>query len=314
MTLQPHDIEDAAARLHGVAHRTPLFHSRTLDERLGAKIIFKAEHLQCCGAFKFRGAYVALSRLGEERRRKGVVTWSSGNHAAGLALAGRMLGVEVTVAMPMDAIPLKRAAAEAYGAIIVSCEASQREEVGRALAEERGLTVIPPYDHPAIIAGQGTAAAELMEDAPGLDLLLAPIGGGGLLAGCALAAASYPEVDVIGVEPAQADDAARSLSEGHIVVLEETPQTLADGLRTRFVGERNFEILREYGVRIVTVEEDAILEALRFLWIRMKQVVEPSGAVALAALLSGRLDVEGQRVGVILSGGNCDPKEIAALL
>jgi threonine dehydratase len=314
MSVQARDLADAAARLSGVAHRTPLFRSRTLDQRLGAKLVFKGEHLQCAGAFKFRGAYVALSRLGEERRRRGVVTWSSGNHAAGLALAGRLLGVPVTVAMPVDAIPLKRAAAEGYGATIVECEASQREVVGKALAEEHGLTIIPPYDHPAIIAGQGTAAAELLEDSPGLDLLLAPIGGGGLLAGSALAAAAHPGVEVVGVEPAQADDVARSMAEGHIVVLENTPRTLADGLRTRFVGERNFEILQQHGVRIVTVEEEAIVEALRYLWIRMKQLVEPSAAVPLAALLSGRLDVEGRRVGIILSGGNCDPAAIARLL
>ncbi len=313
MSVPVQDVAEAAARLVGVAHRTPHFHSRTLDERLKAKLVFKGEHLQCAGAFKFRGAYVALSGLSAEQRCRGVVTWSSGNHAGGLALAGQRLGIPVTVAMPHDAVPIKRAAALAYGATIVGCEAAQREEVGKSLAEDRGLTVIPPYDHPAIIAGQGTAAAELLEDFPGLDLLLAPIGGGGLLAGSALAAEDYPDVEVVGVEPANADDAARSMADGHIVTLDRTPDTIADGLRTRFVGERNFEILKRRVSSIVTVEEAAIVEALQFLWLRMKQMVEPSAAVPLAALLSGRLEVRGRRVGIILSGGNCDPVAVSAL-
>jgi len=313
LSIPVHEVPEAAARLAGVAHRTPLFHSHTLDEALGAKVVFKGEHLQRAGAFKFRGAYVALTGLSAEQRQRGVVTWSSGNHAGGLALAGRILGVSVTVAMPHDAVPLKREAAQAYGATIVPCEAAEREDVGKALAEERGLTVIPPYDHPAIIAGQGTAAAELLEELPGLDLLLAPIGGGGLLAGSALAADAHPGVEVMGVEPALADDAARSLAAGHIVVLEDPPSTLADGLRTRFVGERNFDILRTRVERIVTVGEADIVEATRFLWLRMKQMVEPSAAVPLAALLSGGLEVKGRRVGIILSGGNCDPAAVSAL-
>lgn len=313
MSVPVRGVAEAATRLAGIAHRTPLFHSRTLDEQLDARVVFKSEHLQRGGAFKFRGAYCALSGLGEEQRRRGVVTWSSGNHAGGLALAGRLLGVPVTVAMPHDAVAIKREAALSYGAEIVGCESARREELGRELARDRGLTIIPPYDHPAIIAGQGTAAAELLEDYPGLDLLLAPIGGGGLLAGSALAAEEHPGVEVVGVEPAIADDAARSLRSGSIVVLEDSPPTIADGLRTRFVGERNFEILRRCVRQIVTVEEDAIVEATRYLWTRLKQVVEPSAAVPLAALLSGALEVRGRRVGIILSGGNCDPAAVAAL-
>ncbi len=301
------DVERAAVALEGVAHRTPLFRSRTLDRLLRAEVVFKGEHLQRGGAFKFRGAWYALSRLDADARARGVVSWSSGNHAGGLALAGRLLSVPVTVVMPHDAPTSKRAAVEGYGATVVESEAVRREEVGMELARRKGWTPIPPYDHDDIIAGQGTAAAELLEQVDGLDLLLTPVGGGGLLAGSALAASAYPSVEVVGVEPAVADDAARSLQQGRIVVLDRVPDTIADGLRTRFLGQRNFAILRRLGVRVVTVREEDILRALRWLWWRMKLVVEPSAAVPLAALLSGALAVEGRRVGVILSGGNVDP-------
>lgn len=308
-------VAAARAVLEGVAHVTPVFRSRTLDARLGAQVVFKAENLQRGGAFKFRGAYHALSRLDAKARARGVLTYSSGNHASCLALAGRLEGVSITVAMPRDAVPSKRAAAEGYGAEIVECDAAEREEVGRRVAAERGLSIIPPYDDARVIAGQGTAAAELLEQAGPLDLLLAPVGGGGLLAGTALAASgvrSGPRV--MGVEPERGDDAARSLAEGRIVTLAAVPDTVADGLRTRFIGQRNFAVFQEHVAGIVTVSEAQILEAMRWMWSRMKLVIEPSSAVPLAALLSGKIDVQGQRVGIILSGGNVDLDQIGALL
>ncbi len=309
--LIPDHVRKAASLLDGVAHRTPVFTSRTLDARLETRVFFKGEHLQRAGAFKFRGAYHALARSAERVRDSGVLTWSSGNHAAALALAGRIFGIRVTVVMPDDSSPLKRAAAEGYGAEIVSCSAVQREEVGRRLAAERGLYIIPPYDHDDVIAGQGTAARELLEQAGPLDLLLAPVGGGGLLAGTALASEGPGFPAVIGVEPALADDAARSFRTGAIVRLEAAPPTIADGLRTRFLGERTFAVIRERVEDIVTVSEEEIVEALRWLWLRMKLVVEPSGAVPLAALLAGKVPCAGRRVGVILSGGNADPGAVA---
>jgi threonine dehydratase len=310
-SLSHADVLRAAAILDGVANRTPVFTSRSLDERLGASLFFKAEHLQRGGAFKFRGAYHTLSRLAPEARSRGVLTWSSGNHAGGLALAGRLFGMPVTVVMPDDAMALKRAAVLGYGAEVISCPAAERETVGRGVAAERGLTVIPPYDHEDIIAGQGTAALELLAQAGRLDILLAPVGGGGLLSGTALAAGDGPgRPRVYGVEPAIADDAARSFRSGKIVVLDRVPMTIADGLRTRFLGEKTFAVIRERVTDILTVSEEEIVTALRWLWLRMKLVVEPSGAVPLAALLAGRLPIRGMRVGLILSGGNADPKAV----
>ncbi len=311
--LVPADVRNAAETIRGLPHRTPVFESRSLNERAGGRVFCKGEHLQRAGAFKFRGACHALLRSSPEARAAGVLTWSSGNHAAGLALAGKLLGVAVTVVMPEDAMPLKRRATEGYGAEIVSCPAVERENVGRKLAAERGLTIIPPYDHDDIIAGQGTAALELMDQAPPLDFLLAPVGGGGLLAGTALAAGDAPRRPaVIGVEPALADDAARSLRDGAIVRLDRVPDTIADGLRTRFLGERNFAVIGERVESIVTVTEEEIVEALRWLWLRMKLVVEPSGAVPVAALLAGKLELRGRSAGVILSGGNADPRAVGA--
>jgi threonine dehydratase len=316
MELLSHEgVRAAASVLQGVANRTPVFRSRTLDARLGGAILFKGEHLQRGGAFKFRGAYHALSRLDAAARERGVLTFSSGNHAGGLALAGSLLGIPVTVAMPWDALPLKRDATAGYGAEIVECEAAEREQVGRRIAAERGLTVIPPYDDEAIIAGAGTAGLELLEEAGALDVLLAPIGGGGLLAGTALAASEVENPPkVIGVEPANADDACRSMRAGRIITLERVPDTIADGLRPRFIGERNFRVFQKWLEDIVTVTEEEIVDALRWLWIRMKLVVEPSGAVPLAALLCGRVPASGKRVGVILSGGNADPAQVGRLI
>ncbi|MCA9754911.1 MAG: pyridoxal-phosphate dependent enzyme [Candidatus Eisenbacteria bacterium] len=300
--------------LEGTVRRTPVLTVPEIDERLGANVYFKCEHLQRCGAFKFRGAFHALSRLGEDARRSGVLTYSSGNHASGLALAGQLLGVSVTIAMPNNTSPVKRALALSYGAELVDCLPEEREAVGARVAAERGLTIIPPYDHDDIIAGQGTAALELMEDVSDLDMLVTPVGGGGLLAGTALAAALGGEKRprVFGAEPELGDDAARSFRTGERVTLETVPQTVADGLRTRYVGERNFAVLRAHVDDIVTVTEDAILDAVARLWVYGKQTVEPSSAVPLAALLSGKLDASGRRVGVVLSGGNCDLAQVGA--
>ncbi len=311
----PSSVLEAAATIAGAAHHTPAFTSRTADDLLGASVFFKAECLQRCGAFKFRGAFNSLSRLDPQARSRGVLTWSSGNHAGALALAGRILDVPVIVVMPADAMPLKRDAVIGYGAEVVPCRAEERESVGRAIAEERSVPVIPPYDHPHVIAGQGTAALELIRDCGPLDMILAPVGGGGLLSGTALAATAAsgagPSIPAVyGVEPSIADDAARSLRENRIVVLDTSPPTIADGLRTRFLGEYTFPVIRDRVAGIVTVSEEEILEALRFIWLRMKLVVEPSGAVPLAALLAGKLEVAGRRIGVILSGGNADPRQV----
>lgn len=317
MKLLTHEGVLSAQRvLRTVAHRTPTFTARTLDDRLGAKIVFKGEHLQRAGAFKFRGAYHALSCLAPEQRRRGVVTFSSGNHASGLALAGKLLGVPVTVVMPDGTLPLKRAATLGYGAEVIPCKNEEREAVGARLAAERDLAIVPPYDHEAVIAGQGTAALELIEDAGPFDLIVTPLGGGGLLAGTCLAAHSETgtgsqSVEIWGVEPEAGDDGARSLSGGKVVVLDHAPDTIADGLRTRFVGERNFPILQKYVTGVATVSDDEIVRALAWLWIRLKLFVEPSAAVGLAALLSGKIPARGKRVGVVLSGGNADPLSVA---
>lgn len=314
MTVGLAEIRQAEERLRGVANRTPVLTSRTLDDRVGGQVFVKAENYQRGGAFKFRGAYNALCRLTSEQRSKGVLTFSSGNHAGGLALAGKLLGVPITVVMPGDAPPIKRAATEGYGAEVIEYvrDEQSREELGAKLASERGLTVIPPYDHPDIIAGQGTVALELLEDVPDLDLLLVCVGGGGLLAGCAVAAKSLRrEIRVVGVEPAQADDAARSFRLGQIQTIE-NPQTIADGARTPYVGKLNFELIQRYVDDIVTVSEAAILDATKFYWERMKTVVEPTGALTLAALLSGKVDAKGLRVGIVVSGGNADIQDLAA--
>ncbi|MEZ4649952.1 MAG: pyridoxal-phosphate dependent enzyme [Candidatus Eisenbacteria bacterium] len=306
--IGPEAVTSAMEILAGTVRRTPVLVVPEIDEAAGASVFFKCEHLQRCGAFKFRGAFHALSRLDDEARRAGVLTYSSGNHASGLALAGQLLGVSVTIAMPNNTSPVKRALALSYGAELVDCLPEEREAVGAKVAAERGLTIIPPYDHDDIIAGQGTAALELLEDVPDLDLIVTPVGGGGLLAGTALAAALLGEKRprVYGAEPELGDDAARSLHSGERVTLEKVPQTVADGLRTRYVGERNFAVLRKHVDGILTVSEDAILDAVARLWLFGKQTVEPSGAVPLAAILSGALEARGKRVGVVLSGGNCD--------
>jgi threonine dehydratase len=301
------DVEEAARRLEGQAHRTPVMTSRTLDRRVGARVFFKCENLQRVGAFKFRGAYNAIARLGPEERRRGVVTFSSGNHAQAMALVGGLLGVAVTVVMPADAPATKRRATEGYGATVIDYDPARlsREEIARGLQAERGLTLVPPYDHPDVIAGQGTAALEMLAQCGPLDYLLAPCGGGGLLGGTALAAAGRaPDCRVVGIEPALADDAARSFRSGQLHTVH-NPPTIADGTRTPCLGQITFPLIRRLVHDMQTVSEEAIMAAVAFLFYRLKLVVEPSGALGLAALMAGAAGVTG-RVGVILSGGNID--------
>ncbi len=311
---EPTAVLDAASRIQGIANHTPIHTSRTLNQRTGQQIYLKCENFQRVGAFKFRGAYNAVSQLSVAQKAAGVVTHSSGNHAQGLALAAKLCGVKATIVMPEDAPAIKRAATAGYGATIVSCPAIEREAVCAQLIEEHGYTLIHPYDNPHIIAGAGTAALELLQEVEALDMLFTPVGGGGLLSGTALAAAAtQPGCRVIGVEPEVANDAQRSWQTGEIVRLTAVPPTIADGLRTRFVGEHNLPIMRQYVSDILTVTEDEIVETLKFLWTRLKLVVEPSSAAALAPIFLGKISKPGQRIGVILSGGNVDVAQIGAL-
>jgi threonine dehydratase len=308
------DVCAAAERLRGIAHRTPVVTSKTLDERTGARVSLKAENLQRIGAFKFRGAYNTIAQLGAAERRRGVVAFSSGNHAQGVALAAQLLDVPATIVMPADAPAAKLAATRGYGAEVVTYdrERMNRAELAAAIAAERGATLVPPYDDPAIIAGQGTVALELLADAGRLDVLLVPLGGGGLLSGCALAAAALsPGVRVFGVEPEAGDDWVRSWRADRIVSIP-VPQTIADGQQTQAPGELTWPIVRRLAAGIVTVSDDEIRRAMRFAFERLKLVLEPSGASALAALLGGKIDVRGTRTGVVLSGGNVDPATFAA--
>ena len=299
------DVVSASHRLQGVAHRTPVLTSRTVDSKVGASVHFKCENFQRGGAFKFRGAYNALSRLAPER---GALAFSSGNHAQAVALAGRLLGISVTIVMPENAPEVKRIATREYGAEVVlyDPQTEVREELAGELAEERGLTLIPPFDNPFVIAGQGTAARELLEETGPLDVLLVCCGGGGLLSGCAtVARALSPGCAVIGVEPVGADDATRSFHTGELQRIDH-PDTIADGARTPSLGKLTFPIIRALVSDMVTVGEREILDAMRFLAERLKIVVEPTGALAPAALLSGAVERPGQKIGVVISGGNVD--------
>jgi threonine dehydratase len=309
------DIEQAARRLAPWAHRTPVLTSRTLDERAGASVFLKCENLQRVGAFKFRGAMNALLKLDEEKKAAGVVTHSSGNHAQALALAGQLLGVPVTIVMPRTAPAVKRAATEGYGARIVTCEPTlqSRESTVAAEIAAHGFTLIHPFNDWDVIAGQGTAALELLEQAAPLDVIIAPVGGGGLVSGTALAMKGRsPGTRVIGAEPANADDARRSLESGTIQPSND-PKTIADGLRTS-LSARTFAVISRHVDAIVTATEAEIIDATRFVWERIKIVLEPSSAVAVAPLLNGRLAVKGLRVGVILSGGNVDVEPFFRML
>jgi threo-3-hydroxy-L-aspartate ammonia-lyase len=310
------DILAAARVLAGRAHRTPVMTSRTIDALTGARVYFKCENLQRTGAFKFRGAYHALARLDPEAQRRGVVAYSSGNHAQAVALAGRLLSIPVVIVMPADAPPVKLEATRGYGAEVVlyDRERDDRARIAAELAAGRGLTLVPPFDHPHIIAGQGTAAKELFEETGPLDILLVPCGGGGLLSGCATAArALFPAVRVFGVEPAAGDDVQRSIRSGAIVSVR-NPDTIADGARTAAPGKLTFPLIMRHVDDILTVDDRALVRAMRRLWERMKLVVEPTGALGAAALLEGQLDAAGHRVGIVLSGGNVDPRQFCALL
>ncbi|MEU5591751.1 pyridoxal-phosphate dependent enzyme [Streptomyces sp. NPDC020298] len=310
------DVRDAAARIKGVAHRTPVLRSRTLDELVGAEVFVKCENLQRVGAFKFRGAYNAASRLSPERLAKGIAAYSSGNHAQAVALAARELGTTAVILMPEDTPRAKLEATAGYGAEIVTYDryTGDRVAIGEALAADRGLELIPPYEHPHVIAGQGTAALELIEEAGDLDALVVPVGGGGLIAGSATAAKGLlPDIRVIGVEPEAGDDTRRSLEAGRRVSIP-VPRTIADGQAADIPGELTFSINRRLLDGIALVDDDRIREGMRFAFERLKTVVEPSGASALAALLAHRVEPLPRRIGVILSGGNIGAQRFAELL
>ncbi|MFJ7768408.1 pyridoxal-phosphate dependent enzyme [Streptomyces sp. NPDC097107] len=309
------DVRSAAARLRGVAHRTPVLRSRTLDALAGADTFLKCENQQRVGAFKFRGAYHAASRLTPEQLSRGIAAYSSGNHAQAVALAARELGTTAVIVMPEDAPPSKRAATAGYGAEIVTYDryTGDRVAVAEALAAERGLSLIPPYEHPHVIAGQGTAALELVEETGPLDTLIAPVGGGGLIAGSATAVKGlHAGTRVIGVEPEAGDDTKRSLEAGRRVTVP-VPRTIADGQALHTPGELTFSLNRRLLDGIVLVSDDEIRDAMRFAFERLKTVLEPSGATPLAALLTGRAGPLTGRVGVILSGGNVDAERFARL-
>ncbi|MHB8355546.1 MAG: threo-3-hydroxy-L-aspartate ammonia-lyase [Vulcanimicrobiaceae bacterium] len=310
------DILAAAERLRGIAHRTPVVTSTTLDERTGTHAFVKCENLQRMGAFKFRGAYNCIEQLDEEQRRRGVVTFSSGNHAQGVALASRLLGARATIVMPQDAPRSKVDATRGYGAEIVFYTRGEEDRTTIALriAEERGATLVAPYDDERVIAGQGTAALELLEDAGALDAIIVPVGGAGLLAGTAIAAAGVDgRIGVWGVEPEAGNDVQRSLAAGKRIAIP-VPQTIADGMQTESPGELTFPLVQRYARGVVTVSDDELRAAMRFAFERMKLVIEPSGAAALAALLFGKIDLAGKRVGVIVSGGNVDADRYAELI
>jgi threonine dehydratase len=308
MTVSFDDVAAAHERIRAQARRTPVLTSATIDGRTGASVHFKCENLQRMGAFKFRGAFNALSQLTPEARRRGVIAFSSGNHAQAVALASRMLGIPATIVMPKNAPRVKLDATRGYGAEVITYDnpGESREALAKRIAAERGLTVVPPFDHPHIVAGQGTAAKELIEATGPLDVLLVPCGGGGLLTGCAIAAKHLaPACRVIGVEPAAGDDATRSFRTKSLQTIP-FPDTIADGARTTSLGALTFPLLLRYVDDMLTVTDEELLRTMFFLWERMKIVVEPTGALAAAALLEKKLDAKGLRVGVVLSGGNVD--------
>ena len=309
------DVMAAAARLDGRAHRTPVMTSRTIDKELNARLFFKCENFQRIGAFKFRGAYNALARLDAAVRARGVIAFSSGNHAQAIALAARELGIEATIIMPADAPATKVAATRGYGGTVVAYDRyrEDREEIARRLADERGMTVIPPYDHPDVIAGQGTAALELIQDVGPLDRLYVCLGGGGLLAGSLLAARVLaPACEVFGVEPEAGNDGQQSLRAGHIVRID-VPRTLADGAQTQALGRYTYEIIRREVTDIVTATDAQLLDCMRFFASRMKMIVEPTGCLGFAAARAAGGALNGQRVGIIVSGGNIDLERFVEL-
>ena len=315
------DIEAAATRLAGVAHRTPVLRSRTADERTGAQVFFKAENQQRMGAFKFRGGYNALSQFTPEQRRAGAIAFSSGNHAQAVALSGRLLGIPTVIVMPQDAPAAKLAATRGYQAGMAGSEVvlydrytEDRAAIGARIAAERGMTMIPPYDHPHVMAGQGTATLELIDEVGHLDVLLVCVGGGGLISGSAVAAKGrLPGITVVGVEPEAGNDTQQSLARGQIVHID-VPQTIADGAQTQASGQLTFPVIQQLVSRIVTVTDAQLVRTMQFFAERMKQVVEPTGALAFAAANAAGLDLHGARVGVLISGGNVDLPRYARFL
>jgi len=310
------DVVAASERIRGYAHRTPVTTSRTADELLGAELFFKCENLQRMGAFKFRGAFNALSRFSAAQRKAGVVTYSSGNHAQAIALSARLLGMPAAIVMPRDAPAAKAAATRGYGGEVIFYDRyrEDREPIGRALAEQRGMTLIPPYDHPDVIAGQGTAAKELFEEVGELDALFVPLGGGGLLSGTALAArAMSPACRLYGVEPEAGNDGQRSFRSGSIVHIE-TPRTIADGAQSRHLGELTFPIIRRDVTDVLTASDEQLVECMAFMAERMKLLVEPTGCLGYAAARQMRDALRGKRVGILVSGGNIDLARFCSLL
>lgn len=310
------DVAAAAERIAGHAHRTPVLTSRTVDEALGAQVFFKCENFQRMGAFKFRGAFNALSRFSEAQRKHGVVTFSSGNHAQAIALSARLLGMPATIVMPHDAPAAKVAATRGYGGRVVIYDRyrDDREQIGRELAEKEGLTLIPPYDHADVIAGQGTAAAELFQEVGALDAVFAPLGGGGLLSGTALATRELsPGAELYGVEPEAGNDGQQSFASGSIVHID-TPKTIADGAQTQHLGNLTFQIIRRDVDAILTASDAELVEGMRFFASRMKMLVEPTGCLSFAAARQRKAQLEGKRVGIIVSGGNVDLEKFCALI
>ncbi|MDP3222088.1 MAG: threo-3-hydroxy-L-aspartate ammonia-lyase [Rubrivivax sp.] len=321
LAITPADIAAAAQRLHGVAHRTPVLTSHTANTRAGAQVFFKCENFQRMGAFKFRGAYNALAQFTPEQRLGGVIAFSSGNHAQAIALSARLLGMPSVIVMPADSPAAKLAATREYQqgqahseVVLYDRYTQDREAIGRQLAAERGMTLIPPYDHPHVMAGQGTAAAELLAETGALDLLLVCVGGGGLISGCAVAAHQQsPGIQVIGVEPEAGNDTQQSLARGEIVHID-TPKTIADGAQTQRSGDLTFPVIQRLVKGIVTVSDAQLVRTMKFFAERMKMVVEPTGCLGAAALLEGVVQARGQRVGVIVSGGNVDLARYADFL
>lgn len=310
------NLDAATARLAGVARRTPVLRSRLLDEALGAEIHLKAEHLQHTGAFKFRGAFNAIAALDSNIRARGIITYSSGNHAQAVARAAQIFRVPATVVMPNDAPSSKRQATESYGATIVTYDRfrERREDIAEAILAEQHSTLIPPFDHPDVIAGQSTCARELFEDSGPLDQLIVSVGGGGLISGSALAAhEANPKCRIVGVEPEAGNDVQLSLQQGRIVEID-VPDTVADGQQTTSPGKHTFAVMQQHVDEIVTVTDDQILDGVDYLFRFQKQVAEPSGACALAAILANKINVDGSRVGVIISGGNISPERFFELM
>ncbi|KWD91206.1 threo-3-hydroxy-L-aspartate ammonia-lyase [Burkholderia ubonensis] len=310
------DVEAAATRIAGIAHRTPVHTSRTLNQLIGAEVFVKCENFQRMGAFKFRGAFNALSKFSPEQRKAGVVAFSSGNHAQGIALSAQILGIPATIVMPHDAPASKIAATKGYGADVVVYDryAEDREAIGRRLADEQGLTLIPPFDHPDVIAGQGTAAKELFDEVGALDALFVPMGGGGLLSGTALSTrALAPQCELYGVEPEAGNDGQRSLRSGQIVHID-TPKTIADGAQTQHIGNYTFAIIKRDVNDILTASDADLVNAMKFFATRMKMIVEPTGCLGLAAALNAKESLKGKRVGIIISGGNIDLERFCSLV